>query len=338
MHDRSEEVKKMILLTTWFGTFLYEDEAIIESKLFPKETKEIVNRLKVVANGELLEEEKQIVEGLERFWVLDERLTKLGGELIEEDIPYPDPQDHGFSREMLHDAMMSLAEERTKAKITPQESITQASCALDDIIQSTNLLSERLHEWYGMHFPKQRRMIRDEELVSLVIQEGDFDEQDLRPLSELAKTLSDLHERKAELEEYIKNEMENNAPNLSYLAGPIIGSRLIAKAQGLSKLSRLPSGTIQVLGAEKALFRHLKDGSKPPKHGLIFQHPLVHRAPYWQRGKIARAFASKIALAAKMDEHSDKFIGEELKKDLIKRIKEIQEKYPKPQKRGVKKR
>ncbi|UCG70180.1 MAG: ribosomal biogenesis protein [Thermoplasmata archaeon] len=338
MYDRLKEVKRMILLTTWFGTFLYEDEAIKESKLFPKDTKEIVDRLKVVANGELLEEEKQIVKGLERFWVLDERLTKLGGELIEEDIPYPDPQDHGFSMDMLHEAMMSLAEEKTKAKITPQESITQASCALDDIIQSTNLLSERLHEWYGMHFPKQRRMIRDQEFITLIIQQGDFDDQDLRPLSELAKTLSDLHERKAELEEYIKSEMENNAPNLSYLAGPIIGSRLIAKAQGLSRLARLPSGTIQVLGAEKALFRHLKDGSKPPKHGLIFQHPLVHRAPYWQRGKIARAFASKIALAAKMDEHSDKFIGEELKKDLMERIKEIQEKYPKPQKRGGKKR
>ena len=132
--------------------------------------------------------------------------------------------------------------------------------------------------------------------------------------------------------------MEYSAPNISYLVGPIIGSRLITKAGGLKRLSKLPSGTIQVLGAEKALFRHLKDGSNPPKHGLIFQHPLIHRAPYWQRGKIARAFASKIALAAKMDEHSDKFVAEELKKDLLERIEEIRERYPEPQKKGRRKR
>ncbi len=132
--------------------------------------------------------------------------------------------------------------------------------------------------------------------------------------------------------------MEYSAPNISYLVGPIIGSRLIAKAGGLKRLSKLPSGTIQVLGAEKALFRHLKDGSNPPKHGLIFQHPLIHRSPYWQRGKIARAFASKIALAAKMDEHSDKFIAEKLKEDLLERIEEIRERYPEPQKKGRRKR
>jgi nucleolar protein 56 len=332
----------MILLTIWYGTFLFEDGAVKESKLFPKDANEIAKRMKAVAQGKILSEEKQLVEGLARFMVLDERLTKLGGELIQEDHPYPDPEDHGFSRDMLHEAMMILAREKAKATITPQESLIQASSALDDLILCGNLLSERMHEWYGLHFPGQGKMLKDEEFINLVISQGEADAQqkkkDLLPLSEMARTLLDLNRRKAELEEYIKNEMDSEAANLSFLVGPIIGSRLIAKAQGLSKLSRLPSGTIQVLGAEKALFRHLKDGSNPPKHGLIFQHPLVHRAPYWQRGKIARAFASKIALAAKMDEHSDRFIGEELKKELMERIEEIREKYPKPQKRGAKKR
>lgn len=332
----------MILLTIWYGTFLFENGAIKKSKLFPKDVNEIAKRMKAMAQGEILNEEKQLVEGLARFLVLDERLTGLGGELIEEDHPYPDPEDHGFSRDMLHEAMMILAREKVKATITPQESLIQATSALDDLISCGNLLSERMHEWYGLHFPGQARILKDEEFINLVISQGEMEEQkkkkDFKSLSELAKTLMDLNRRKAELEEYIKIEMDNEAANISFLVGPIIGSRLIAKAQGLTKLSRLPSGTIQVLGAEKALFRHLKDGSNPPKHGLIFQHPLVHRAPYWQRGKIARAFASKIALAARMDVHSDKFIGEELKKELIVRIEEIRDKYPKPQKRGAKKR
>jgi nucleolar protein 56 len=326
---------KMILFTNWFGTFLFEDDKIVKSELFPKDPKEIAKRLSAIGNEEILEEEKGLIEGLKRFLVLDERLTQLGGELIEEEIPIINPEDFGFSGDMLHEAMMILAKEKENVTITKDENIAQAITTLDDLIQTSNLLSERIQEWYGLYFPEHRKMIKAEEIIQLITQRG---EGDLSPISELAKTLKDINVRKTQLEEFIKDEMEYSAPNISYLIGPIIGSRLITKAGGLKRLSKLPSGTIQVLGAEKALFRHLKDGSNPPKHGLIFQHPLIHRAPYWQRGKIARAFASKIALAAKMDEHSDKFVAEELKKDLLERIEEIRERYPEPQKKGRRKR
>ncbi|UCE74516.1 MAG: ribosomal biogenesis protein [Methanomassiliicoccales archaeon] len=328
----------MILFTTWFGTFLIEDETVSQSKTFPKDAKEIAKRLNAVSSSEILEEERTLAEGLAQFFVLDERLTKIGGELIEEEMPHIASEDFGFSTDILHDAMLSLAREKTAEGVGEDEKIAQAICALDDLIQSANLLSERLHEWYGMYFPNQSRVMKDEESISFVLQQKIKDpscsEEDLRPIIELAKTLQDIQKRKIELEEYIKNQMEKSAANLSTLIGPIIGARLIAKAGGMKRLAKLPSGTIQVLGAEKALFRHLKDGSNPPKHGFIFQHPLVHRAPYWQRGKIARAFASKIAIAARLDEHSDKSMGEELKNDLIERIKEIKERYPEPQKKG----
>ena len=75
-----------------------------------------------------------------------------------------------------------------------------------------------------------------------------------------------------------------------------MGARIISKAGSLARLARLPASTIQILGAEKALFRALKTGARPPKHGLLFQHPLIHSAPKWQRGKIARAVASKVAI------------------------------------------
>lgn len=330
----------MIILTTWFGTFLYKDEKIIQSILFPKDAKELAKRISKISKGEILEEEKQLAEGKIGFFVIDPRLKKLKGELIEEEAPDLNPEEFGFSKDLLHEAMMILAKKKTMAAVTFDESIIQAANALDDMIQTQNLLSERLHEWYGMHFPEQGKMIKEEEFIQLVIEQKKDEKvkESLQPVYELADTLNDIHERKARLEEFIKKEMENNAPNISFIVGPIIGSRLITKAGGLNRLSRLPSGTIQVLGAEKALFRHLKDGSNPPKHGIIFQHPLIHRAPYWQRGKIARTFASKIALAAKIDEHSDKFIGEELKKDLEERLSEIREKYPEPPKKGKRKR
>jgi nucleolar protein 56 len=92
----------------------------------------------------------------------------------------------------------------------------------------------------------------------------------------------------------------------------------------------MPASTIQVLGAEKALFRALKTGTRPPKHGLLFQHALIHEASRWQRGKVSRALAGKIAIAARIDAYGGKFAGLELKAGLEKRVKEIQEKYAEP--------
>jgi nucleolar protein 56 len=330
----------MLLVTTWFGSFLCEGNDVRSAKTFPKDANEISKRLKIVGNSEILDEEKLLAGDSSDFFVLDPRLEALGGTLIEEEIPNLNPEDYGFKNHLLHEAMMSVAEEHINEKAGSHEHIAQAVNALDDLIQSSNLLSERLHEWWGMHNPKQEKLIKEEDFVEFVLsKEADLriNEEDLKPILDLAKTLSDMYEKKGQLEEYIKVKMEVSASNTSHLVGPIIGARLIAKAGSLERLARLPSGTIQVLGAEKALFRHLKEGTDPPKHGFIFQHPLVHRAPYWQRGKIARAFASKIAIAAKMDQHSDKKIGEELKNEFIERIEEIKEKYPKPVKKGRRK-
>ena len=110
----------------------------------------------------------------------------------------------------------------------------------------------------------------------------------------------------------------------------MLGARLIALAGGLTNLAKRPASTIQVLGAEKALFRSLKTGTRPPKHGIIFQHALLHEAKKWQRGKIARAMAGKLAIAARADAFGSRYIGEELKADLEKRVEEIHKKYDQP--------
>jgi nucleolar protein 56 len=86
---------------------------------------------------------------------------------------------------------------------------------------------------------------------------------------------------------------------------------------------------MQVLGAEKALFRSLKTKARPPKHGIIFQHPLIHDAKRWQRGKIARALAGKLSIAARVDAFNGNYAGDEIKADLEKRVEEIKERYDK---------
>jgi rRNA biogenesis protein Nop56/Nop58 len=123
------------------------------------------------------------------------------------------------------------------------------------------------------------------------------------------------------------------APIVTELVGPLLAARLISLAGSLEELATMPASTIQVLGAEKALFRALRTGGRPPKHGIIFQYPDIFRAPRWQRGKIARALASKLAIAAKVDAFSGRFIGDRLREELQQRIAEIKKVYAAPPKR-----
>ena len=131
------------------------------------------------------------------------------------------------------------------------------------------------------------------------------------------------------MEDHVEEQMKTIAPNVSAILGTAVGARILAKAGSLKKLACMPASTIQVIGAEKALFRSLKTGSQPPKHGLLFQHALVHAAPRWQRGKIARAVAAKAAIAARVDVY-----GGGLNKTLLDklniRVDEIDKKYQEP--------
>ncbi|MCD6188689.1 MAG: C/D box methylation guide ribonucleoprotein complex aNOP56 subunit [Thermococcus sp.] len=248
--------------------------------------------------------------------------------------------------------------------------VIQAIEALDDIDKVINLLVSRLREWYSLHFPEldellpkhpqyvsfvkntgHRENITKENLESLGLGENKItkileakektmgawmDEKDIKVIQNLAKEIDDLYKLRSEIEDYIDRAMDDVAPNLKALVGAKLAARLISLAGGLKELAMMPASTIQVLGAEKALFRHLRSGAKPPKHGVIYQYPAINKSPWWQRGKIARALAGKLAIAARVDYFSGEYIAEELKKEIEARIKEIKEKYPNPPKRKEK--
>ena len=235
--------------------------------------------------------------------------------------------------------------------------------SLDELDKAINILMARINEWYGLHFPELENLVKDsneyfkfvslglnrssiteKDLVSFSFSEkkldaifsaaqdskgGEINSKDLSIISILSDNVINLVKVRDKMLNYINDLMNNVAPNLSAIAGPTIGARLIAKSGGLMKLAKLPSSTIQVLGAEKALFRSLKSGSRPPKHGIIFQHDKVHSSPKWQRGKIARSLASKIAIAARIDVfRGSKEI--DIEHSLDERYREIQEKYASP--------
>ncbi|MCW4007171.1 MAG: C/D box methylation guide ribonucleoprotein complex aNOP56 subunit [Candidatus Bathyarchaeota archaeon] len=260
---------------------------------------------------------------------------------------------------------MELAKLRVKGAIEKRDLIiAQAIQALDDLDKTLNLFMGRLREWYGIHFPELDRLVekhetyarlvakvgyRDNFSIETLEKEGipkekaeaiakaadlsmgaDMAEQDLAEIQSLSTEVLSMYKLRDDLESYIDRTMEEVAPNTRALAGALLGARLIAIAGSLQNLAMRPASTIQVLGAEKALFRSLKTGARPPKHGLIFQHTLLHDAKRWQRGKIARVLAGKLTIAARADAFGGKYVGDALKADIEKRLAEIREKYKEP--------
>ena len=148
-------------------------------------------------------------------------------------------------------------------------------------------------------------------------------------ISHLAENTLQLVKVRDKLVTYVKSNMNQIAPNISTVAGDTIGARLIAKVGGIEQLARQSSSTIQLLGAEKALFRSLRTGARPPKHGIIFQHDQIHSAPKWQRGKIARSLAGKIAIAARIDAFRGKK-ADNIESMFNDRLMEIKTKYKEP--------
>lgn len=335
----------MHLVTTWFGSFLCEGERIVGFKLFPRNAEEIANRMMRMEDWKILEEEKDLIRDLEEFFVSEKRLERAGGTFSPERLDFLKGEDYGFDAKLLHDSMLEVAKRKMRGAIGADDHITQAVGCIEDLAETYNLLSGRLHEWYGLHFPELSKMVDEDQFLTLVAEHGDresmplkfknsigskISQKDKEAMMGLAQLAKDIRGRRGGLEEYIEEMMRKVAPNVTHLAGPLIGAKLIALAGGLEELARCPSSTIQLLGAEKALFRHLKEGKKPPKHGVIFQHPWVHRAPYWQRGMIARALASKISIASRADFYSKRFIAQELKEALEKVLEEVRRKYPQP--------
>ena len=242
--------------------------------------------------------------------------------------------------------------------------ISQSINALDELDKIINVIGARLREWYGLHFPELDYLIQNiftyaeivrlagnrrnidlnmlenlgieskrAEMILVAVERskgGDILEENLSIIKKLANEVIMQTELRRILAHQIEEMMEKIAPNIKDILTATVGARLMAKAGSLQKLSVMPSSTIQIIGAEKALFRSLKTGAPPPKHGILFQHPILHSAPKWQRGKMARAIASKVAIAVRIDLFRNGEKDAHISEQLNKRIAEIQEKYKEP--------
>ncbi|KAH9464360.1 hypothetical protein Pst134EB_003889 [Puccinia striiformis f. sp. tritici] len=216
--------------------------------------------------------------------------------------------------------------------------IVQAIALLDDLDKEVNIYAMRVKEWYGWHFPEMAKIITDnlayakivktmgirtnhsktdfseilpEELegtlkASAAISMGtEISDSDLLHIQSLASQVISLMQYRTELFEYLRNRMTAIAPNLTAILGELVGARLIAHSGSLINLAKAPASTIQILGAEKALFRALKTKHDTPKYGLIFHSSLVGSAPGKLKGKMARMTAAKAALSIRHDALAD---------------------------------
>jgi nucleolar protein 56 len=242
--------------------------------------------------------------------------------------------------------------------------LIQSINALDEFDKIINVVGSRLREWYGLHFPELDNLVQSLNAYALIVREagqreditrqilesagmqekkidiildakkrskgGDLAENNLEIIKKLACEVIIQSDLRNMLADHVEAVMADLAPNTKELLTATVGARMIAKAGSFVKFAHLPSSTVQILGAEKALFRSLKTGARPPKHGLLFQHPLIHSAPRWQRGKIARTVASKVSIVARIDLYRHGERDYSILEKMNSRIAEIQEKYKNP--------
>ncbi|KAH7649804.1 nucleolar NOP5 NOP58-like pre-mRNA splicinig factor prp31 [Cryptosporidium bovis] len=233
---------------------------------------------------------------------------------------------------------------RFKLKFSPEKidtMIIQAVALLDDLDRELNNYAMRLREWYGWHFPELGKIISDKDVYANCIKTigfrhntrnsnlqmppcnipseveaeikqaaeismgTDITEEDLKNILELCDRVLELTNYRESLSTYLKTRMSTIAPNLTYMVGELIGARLISHAGSLMNLAKHPSSTVQILGAEKALFRALKTKKSTPKYGLIYHAAVVGQSAPKLKGKISRILAAKLSLCVRVDALND---------------------------------
>ncbi len=336
------------------GVFAFDrDKNIVACSTFPRNPKSILGKLEELEEGTDLDEVREVLERVDTENIVTDIPIDLDGYNIEvkENISAKKhlienlreiskecgfvQSDSQFNR-ILRDIQVIRTRDGIKSSVKKDRFVSQAVSALEDLRRISNELSERLREWYGLHYPELNVSDNEKyaELVSGLDKREDSDDfrgsmgldldrPDTDVVRSFANHVSSVYEEMKELKEYLEEVMDDVAPNLTHLIGSEMAAQLISLAGSLDKLARMPSSKIQLLGAEKALFRHLKGKGKPPKHGIIFNHPYIQNTPDNKRGKAARAIASKLMMAARTDNYTGKFKGKKYKDELEKDLERI---------------
>lgn len=335
----------MWLWYDWQAAAIADDEGLIHDQSVWSgfyDQRALIDRLRLIAKGELTPEARLLCE---RY---PDATIRIHGEsdLPEFDWPLP-------SKEALA-AADAAAIEMSRAGVAdaagdPDKRLEHLVRASDELRATFLTMESRLVEWVGLFLPELRfgkdrsslgkTVGESESLESLAkhfsvsLPERGPSKHEWKSLREWGESTSVFRGKLDRLENATRGLAEQHLPSLSLMLGPLLAARLCVEAHGRMRLARLPAGTVQVLGAEKAFFNHLKTGASPPKHGHIFMHPWISRSPRWVRGKIARTIAAKASIAAKIDAFEGTPLTQEDVDLIDKKIDEIKAANPRPNKR-----
>jgi len=319
------------------GAFVFNTGLRIVDKLLFDE-KNIVGNAARIEKGEWLDEEKALIKKHgHKIIYLGKKKTEVKG------IEFSKDDNFGLVNErisqipnfyqLMRNAGITIAKNKIKNSVKQDTLIIQAINNIDELDRVANTLIKRLREWYELYLPEFSKKIKDnEKFVELILKKkktellkeinlssessmgADLSQNDLKPVNELAERILSLYKLRQSQSDYLELMIKKTYPNMYAITGSQIGAKLISFAGSFEKLAKFPASTIQLLGAEEALFRHLRTGAKSPKYGILHEHSLVAKAP--EKGKAARALADKISIAVKVDFFKGSFIGEKLRKDL----------------------
>lgn len=232
---------------------------------------------------------------------------------------------------------LALTKAAIKQSVSEDIFVMQTIANINELDKAINLLSKRVREWYSWYAPEVvHHLSGHEKLMELIgsknraeslkeFKEADtmganLDKVHVDEILLLAKQVKELFVLREQHEKYLQQVMQKYCPNVLELAGCTIGAKLMELGRGLKHLALLPASTIQLLGAEKALFRHIKTGARSPKYGIIINHPLIQNAAKASKGKAARMLADKISLCARLDYFKGEFKAKEYRKDLERKL------------------
>ena len=306
------------------------------------DTNSVCSRMDIIAHEALTPEAEKL---LERF---PEAKPLIHGDEELPDADWPLPSEEAM--QALDKAAILLSKRGVDAAAgDPDRRLEHILKASDELRASYVTIEGRLVEWVGLFLP-EARFERDRSGFAKKVAEADTladlaeiieigmppegpTDAEWASLKDWAASVREIKARLDRMENVVRELASSHLPSLSALLGPILAARLCVEAHGRARLARLPAGTMQILGAEKAFFNHLKTGAPSPKHGHIFMHPWISRSPRWVRGKIARTVAAKATIAARCDAYGGKTWDQEAVDSVAARVEVIRNENSKPPQR-----
>jgi len=314
------------------GAFAIEDGKIKEAALFVRDPKEVAEKMRDHFLGQAIPEIGRLAAKT------GGSQSKAADDFLRENLRKT-AFENGLMPEDLNKFIVSVYVETAKMRMIASDRkdklIIQAVSALSDMDRILNLMTERLREWFGLHYP-ELNVSEHESFVKKVSLHGsreafenftessgiEFEEDDKIVIKTYADELVKMYALKKALEAYLEKTVPVEMPNTNALLGSVLAAKLLALSGSIERLAKMPSSTLQLLGAEKALFKFLREKKrgKPPKFGILFTHPDISTAPREHQGKIARILSSKVTIAVRTDFYSKEDRSKEMLEEYKKKI------------------